>query len=273
MVAGYATVSSSDWTIVALKPTKITLLPLSSLILKVLRNSLPFAILTLFLAWFLSRLIALPLWQLARKASRMDIQAVASEINGIRSWYYESSQIKRAMLIGISLLHDKIGRLKYEVQTDPLTSLLNRRGLSMVLEYFIATKQSFAVLALDIDHFKRVNDTWGHDMGDQVIQNIAEQLKRHARQSDIVCRNGGEEFLMILPGTNREATVQLAELLRFVIANESHDVVGQITISVGVAFWHAGQYSVEQSFKWADEALYQAKSAGRNQVVVSSRPE
>ncbi len=101
MLAGYATVPASGWMIVALKPTRTTLEPLNSLLLQVLSNSVPFAVLTLIAAWILARLIALPLWQLARKASQMDAQGVSKEINGIRSWYYEAAQIKRALLAGI----------------------------------------------------------------------------------------------------------------------------------------------------------------------------
>ena len=267
MLAGYARVSTPGWMIVALKPTRTTLEPLTSLLLKVLQHSVPFALLTLIFAWILSRLIALPLWQLARKASQMDAPGVSKEINGIHSWYYEASQIKRAMLGGIALLQDKIGRLKFEVQTDPMTGLLNRRGLNAVLEYFLATRQHFAVLALDIDHFKRVNDTWGHDVGDSVIKSVAQQLGKSSRQTDVVCRNGGEEFLMILPGADRDVAVAIAERVRKKIEQQELPVVGHVSISIGVAFWSAGAQPMEGVFKQADDALYQAKNAGRNRVV------
>ncbi|WP_034943859.1 sensor domain-containing diguanylate cyclase [Erwinia oleae] len=271
-LVGYATVPTPGWTIVAIKPTQTTLAPLSSLLLKVLQHSIPFALLTLLSAWILARLIALPLWQLARKASNMDAPGVSKEINGIRAWYYEASQIKRTMLTGIGMLQDKIGRLKFEVQTDPMTSLLNRRGLNTVLEYFNATRQPFAVLALDIDHFKRVNDTWGHDIGDSVIKSVAQQLAKSSRQTDVVCRNGGEEFLIILPGADRTKAVDIAERVRENIAQLTLETIGHISISIGVAFWSADEMPLERAFKLADDALYQAKNAGRN-CVVTSQPE
>ena len=272
MLAGYASVPTPGWMIVALKPTQTTLEPLNSLLFKVLQHSVPFALLTLICAWILARLIALPLWQLARKASQMDAPGVSKEINGIHSWYYEASQIKRAMLAGIGLLQDKIGRLKFEVQTDPMTALLNRRGLNAVLEYFLATRQPFAVLALDIDHFKRVNDTWGHDVGDSVIKSVADQLGKSSRQTDVVCRNGGEEFLMILPGADRDIAIVIAERVRKKIEALELPVVGHISISIGVAFWTADERPMELVFKQADDALYQAKNGGRNRVV-TSQPE
>lgn len=269
MLAGYATVPTAGWTIVAMKPTQATLAPLSSLLLKVLQHSVPFALLTLVCAWILARLIALPLWQLARKASQMDAQGVSGEIKDIRSWYYEASQIKRALLAGIGMLQEKIGRLKFEVQTDPLTSLLNRRGLNAVLEYFLATRQPFAVLALDIDNFKRVNDTWGHDVGDDVIRTVARQLVSSSRQTDVICRSGGEEFLMILPGTDREMAAAIAERVRQKNEQQMLETVGSISISIGVALWSADDMPMERTFKQADDALYQAKNAGRNCVIIS----
>ena len=175
------------------------------------------------------------------------------------------------MLTGISLVQDKIGRLKSEVQTDPLTSLLNRRGLSAVLDYFNAMRQPFAVLALDIDHFKRVNDNFGHDVGDEVIKKIAQALSHSARATDVVCRNGGEEFLMLLPGTTAEEARIIAERLRNNIADSRIETVGNITISVGIALWQPENGTQEQSLKQADAALYQAKNAGRNCVMIAGQ--
>ncbi|WP_343552463.1 sensor domain-containing diguanylate cyclase [Pantoea sp.] len=270
-LAGYAIVPTTGWMVVALKPTDVTLAPLSGLLLKVLKNSVPFALLTLLVAVILARLIALPLWQLARKASQMDSQGVSGEIGGIRAWYFEAAQVKRALLTGIGLVQDKIGRLKSEVQTDPMTNLLNRRGLSAVLDYFATMRQPFSVLALDIDHFKRVNDTFGHDVGDEVIKHVARTLRQSARQTDVVCRNGGEEFLMLLPATSVEDARILAERVRVSIADNWIDQVGNITLSVGIADWQPDHGAQEQSLKQADAALYLAKNAGRNCVMISGQ--
>ena len=183
-LAGYAVVPTTGWTVVALKPTAVTLEPLSGLLMQVLKRSVPFALLTLLVAVILARLIALPLWQLARKARQMDAPGVSQELSAVHAWYFEAAQVKRALLTGIGLVQDKIGRLKSEVQTDPLTQLLNRRGLSAVLDFYQTMRQPFAVLALDIDHFKRVNDNWGHDVGDRVIQQVAETLSASQRASE-----------------------------------------------------------------------------------------
>lgn len=268
-LVGYAVVPTTGWTVVALKPTAVTLEPLSGLLMQVLKRSVPFALLTLLVAVILARLIALPLWQLARKARQMDAPGVSQELSAVHAWYFEAAQVKRALLTGIGLVQDKIGRLKSEVQTDPLTQLLNRRGLSAVLDFYQTMRQPFAVLALDIDHFKRVNDNWGHDVGDRVIQQVAETLSASARQSDVVCRNGGEEFLMLLPMTDIEEARRIAERIRAEIAAASLAEVGTITLSVGVAGWQDEAVSLEQSLKQADAALYQAKNDGRNCVRVA----
>lgn len=268
-LAGYAIVPTTGWMVVVLKPAKTTLEPLTGLLMKVLRHAVPFALLTLLVAIVLARLIAMPLWQLARKASQMDSHGVSKEIDGIHAWYFEAAQVKRALLTGIGLMQDKIGRLKSEVQTDPLTQLLNRRGLSAVLQFYQTTRQPFAVLALDIDHFKKVNDSWGHDMGDGVIKQVAKTLQSRARQNDVVCRNGGEEFLMLLPDISLEEARTLAEEIRQSVADTNIPVVGQVTLSVGVAAWQDSALPLELSLKQADAALYQAKHAGRNCVVTA----
>lgn len=268
-LAGYATVPTTGWTIVALKPTAITLEPLSGLLWKVLKQSVPFALLTLLVSVVMAWLIALPLRQLARKARQIDAAGVSHELTMIHAWYVEAAQVKRALLTGIGLVQDKIGRLKSEVQTDPLTQLLNRRGLRAALHFYQTIQQPFGVLAMDIDHFKRVNDSWGHDAGDEVIKMVADILQHNARQSDVICRNGGEEFLMLLPLTSEEETCQIAERIREVIADTAIPPVGYVTLSTGVAFWQPGVGSIEQSLKQADMALYQAKQSGRNCVRVA----
>lgn len=270
-LAGYAIVPTTGWMVVALKPVDVTLQPLSGLLLKVLKHSVPFALLTLLVAVILARMIAMPLWQLARKASKIDASSATYEIGGIRAWYFEAAQVKRALLTGIGLVQDKIGRLSSEAQTDSLTLLLNRRGLNAVLDYYQTMRQPFAVLALDIDHFKSVNDNWGHDVGDRVIRQVAQTLRQSARQSDVVCRNGGEEFLMLLPNTPLKEAEATAERIRISIADNAIEAVGHITISIGVAEWDARRPPLESSLKRADDALYQAKNSGRNCTVVAKR--
>lgn len=272
MLAGYAIVPASGWEIVALRPTVETLKPLDSLMLDVIRHTLPLALLTVFCVWLLARLIAQPLWLLARSANKMDANDVSDDINKISSWYFEATQLKQAMLLGINLLQQKIGKLRFEAQTDPMTGLYNRRGLDVILKYWQTLHKDFAIVALDIDHFKRVNDTYGHDIGDEVIKFVADQLRACSRDSDILCRNGGEEFLVLLPETALDTAEQIAERLRISTENMASPV-GKITISLGVSLWcseNNTDISIEQALKMADKALYRAKQEGRNRVMLAT---
>ncbi|MCL6413993.1 GGDEF domain-containing protein, partial [Pantoea agglomerans] len=160
------------------------------------------------------RLIAQPLWLLARSANKMDATDVSDDIRNIHSWYFEASQLKQAMLLGIDLLQRKIGKLRSEAHSDPMTELLNRRGLDSVLRYWQMGQKSFAVIALDIDRFKRINDTYGHDVGDNVIRYLSQLIRTSSRDADILCRSGGEEFLILLPETSLDVALNIAERLR-----------------------------------------------------------
>lgn len=123
------------------------------------------------------------------------------------------------------------------------------------------------MISLDIDRFKAVNDTFGHDIGDVTLKALAQLLKRSCRKNDTACRMGGEEFMMFFPDTSVEAAADIAERLRKEVAAAKIETVGHITISLGVTVWPSGVDSVSQALKRADELMYQAKQAGRNQVV------
>ena len=158
---------------------------------------------------------------------------------------------------------------------DSLTSLYNRRFLFEFMQQQIVQarryNQPLSVLMLDLDHFKRVNDTYGHESGDLVLKLFALRLKETLRESDIAARYGGEEFVAVLPNTNLKGALELAEKIRLVtldvnLAQFLPDLPS-ISVSVGVASFPNHGRSVEQLQRAADAALYQAKQAGRNRVV------
>lgn len=269
MLAGFAAVPTARWGIVAQRPTAATLHPLDGLMLQVLRQTTPLALLTFLGVWLLSGLISRPLWQLAKSAGEMDAPTSAERIQRIRSWYFEAAQLKRALKLGINLLHQRIGKLHLDAQTDPLTGLYNRRGLSLALEALGAADHSFAVVALDIDHFKRINDNHGHDVGDQVIRHLAHLMAACSRDADVLCRSGGEEFLMLLPNTNIESALRVAERLRLCVEQDEVAPVGHITISLGIAVWPSHHADVQRVLKLADGALYRAKQHGRNRSEIA----
>ncbi len=159
-------------------------------------------------------------------------------------------------------------RLVALATTDPLTSLANRRSFRERLEAECARSARAGIplgLALvDLDHFKRVNDTHGHQAGDAVLRELARRLRRCARREDIVARIGGEEFAWLLPEADLDAAMEAAERLRRRIAGEPFAIVGRITASIGVATLQAGP---DELVRDADRALYRAKDGGRDLCV------
>jgi diguanylate cyclase (GGDEF)-like protein len=154
--------------------------------------------------------------------------------------------------------------------TDPLTGIANRLHFSMVYEHSINValreKLPLGIIFFDIDHFKRVNDIYGHLSGDKILKNIAELVKQRLRKSDIFARWGGEEFIILLPDTSLEEASQVAEMLRITIESEMFDGVGNITCSFGITVLRDNE-SADTLLKRVDELLYQAKEGGRNTIV------
>lgn len=159
--------------------------------------------------------------------------------------------------------------------TDRLTGLFNRGHWEEMLRQDYARHRRYAVnsalVMCDIDHFKQINDTYGHQVGDRVIQHTADLIRQNIRDSDVAGRYGGEEFVVLLPDTDSQGALVFAERLRqsiegYAVRHESHSI--QFTISLGIA--DLGQPSTDhtQLIKWADAALYASKSAGRNRVTL-----
>jgi len=163
--------------------------------------------------------------------------------------------------------------LIYESIRDPMTGALNRRQLSTYLDTSLANKKrnniNSAILLFDIDHFKYINDTFGHDVGDVVIKKLVDIIKKHSRELDILFRIGGEEFILLIQNIDITTTQEVAESLRKKIAKECITNNHPVTVSVGVCTSHS-ILSSDTWIKYADTALYRAKNSGRNQVQVYS---
>lgn len=270
MLAGYAPVPSAGWGVVTQRSLKATLAGMDQKMLAVAQYTFPFFLLIMLLVWVVSRWISQPLWQLARSAEDLGQADMNRQIANISAWYFEAAQMKRALLRGLAGLNKKMGQLNLENITDPLTGLLNRRGMQIALDEWAQTGQSFSVIMGDIDHFKAINDKYGHDAGDGVLIAFSAHLQALSRPDDLVCRVGGEEFLLLLPHVGREAAYQAAERLREAIASEPCPEIGApIRVSFGVASWPCAGASIVDVMKNADLALYAAKAAGRNQVHCS----
>jgi two-component system, cell cycle response regulator len=175
-------------------------------------------------------------------------------------------------------LRDRLEESVELALTDALTGLNNRRYLETHLkalaEQARAANRPLSVLFADVDSFKAINDTYGHDAGDAVLRELASRLRRNTRNIDLACRIGGEEFVVVMPDVGADRASQAAERLRACIAGEPFQVDGerflQVTASVGIATLDGVHDSAEGLLRRADQALYLAKRGGRNRVVTNA---
>jgi diguanylate cyclase (GGDEF)-like protein len=176
--------------------------------------------------------------------------------------------------VGIFVAESK-RRLHDETRIDSLTGLRNRRAMEEVALHEVGvslnTGRSLAMLIIDADHFKRLNDTWGHSLGDRALRAIGGVLLTVTGADDRVMRMGGEEFAVLLPGYDMNSAALIAERLRATVEClrlSEDDEIASITISIGVGVWHEGERGWTDMLRRADVALYRAKREGRNRVVM-----
>lgn len=177
----------------------------------------------------------------------------------------------------VEVLKDELCKAKQEASHDALTGLNNRRAFDNKIEHLVNDRRSqlsqFSLMNIDIDHFKKVNDSYGHLVGDKVLQTIAKVITATLRSSDFAARIGGEEFAVLLPNTFVDEAQKVAEKLRREIQalrlrhTSTGEQLSTITVSIGLAGFRQGE-SVQAIFDRADAAMYRAKRAGRNRVIV-----
>jgi diguanylate cyclase (GGDEF)-like protein len=167
--------------------------------------------------------------------------------------------------------------LQHQSIVDPLTGLFNRRYMDETLRRELSRAEREAlplsIIVLDVDHFKRINDEFGHDAGDAVLRSLGTEIKRYVRDSDVACRFGGEEFVLLLPGCNKHTTAQRSNVLlntiRAMDVPRASQSIGPITASLGVATFPEDGNEPDALIQVADRAMYTAKRSGRNRVVVA----
>ena len=209
---------------------------------------------------------------LARQASALIL--IRSQMHRLRKTHEQQSRIEQQLRDSQDLLQEANGRLERMVRTDSLTGLGNRRLFDERLRQEWRLSRNLGVplslLMIDIDHFKRINDTRGHTAGDAVLRKVATLLSTTTRETDTCTRYGGEEFAILLPATEIAKATELAERLRIAVAGAA---IGEnpVTISIGVATGEpqAPDFGGLSLVEHADSALYAAKQAGRNRVVTA----
>ncbi|CAD5253374.1 MULTISPECIES: GGDEF domain-containing protein [Halomonadaceae] len=231
------------------------------------------------------------------------LQRVAMEVGGAQAWLYnqlleevrDTSVQQRLVMQRLSIavsallvlmvsaaitlclavihLHRQRNVMHQLMLTDELTGLYNRRHLVNIASAALTQAQRdrapLSLLLLDLDHFKQINDTYGHPTGDEVLRQISKQLRELSRPSDTLARIGGEEFCLLMPNTATHDALQVADRLRREVEVNTLSGIEQQanpTISIGVTTCQVGSLTFEQLYSFADKALYQAKALGRNRV-------
>lgn len=221
------------------------------------------------LAIIISQSISRPLYILAKYTE--DIISSKGKINlefpQIKSTIYEIKQLYQSINLAFQKINHHINQLDVEIQTDALTRLANRRTFDLVIDEQIQNRTPFSLIFLDIDFFKKVNDTFGHLVGDDVLRFLAQTIQELSREGDLCFRYGGEEFAIIVPYGDHDTSINIAERLRMKIENTPCPTGKSITISLGIAVYPEHGHNSEEIISAADEAMYTSKLEGRNRTT------
>jgi diguanylate cyclase (GGDEF)-like protein len=220
-----------------------------------------------------SRIRSLASVPLAYRDERIGVLTITSP----RSAAFSRDDVDLLKFIATTMALDiDNARLRRLSVTDPLTEAYNReflqQRLPQIIEQAERRDEPMAVAMLDVDHFKAVNDQFGHEVGDKVLAEVAHRLRAAIRSGDLLVRYGGEEFLVLLPGSNATRAAEVAERMRLKMDDDPIDISGtriHVRISIGVAEYRRGEDSPGQLVRRADTALYAAKGRGRNRVEVA----
>ncbi|MGE5386842.1 MAG: diguanylate cyclase [Betaproteobacteria bacterium] len=292
------TATQLGWTIIVRQPVAKALAPVADLHRTLLLLGAGAVILFTLLAYRLAATFSHPIEQLAtaahgvQRGNEAAIFAVHSDLQEVRMLAgaldamtgnllqrkKELQEINATLearvkerTSALEAANEELGRLAHH---DALTGLHNRLAANQALgtEFLRMrrTGQAYAVLVMDVDYFKRVNDVHGHEVGDRVLIHVARLLASTARATDFVARFGGEEFLALLPATDLEGAAVLAEKFRAALADSAAPVVGLVTISIGAAMAAPSDENEDVAVSAADRALYRAKAEGRNRVVTAA---
>ncbi|MBS4174069.1 sensor domain-containing diguanylate cyclase [Bacillus sp. FJAT-49736] len=261
--AGYTYEKNSDWGIVSQTPTYVIGKPLFSLMKKVAYQSLPILCIILFVSWIVARNLSKPINVLAEftEDAYHKSSSVEMEKFHVKSRIYEFQKLFYHTRNYLNLLNN-------QVQIDGLTGLANRRTMEAKIQEWFDEGIAFSVIMLDIDHFKKVNDTFGHLAGDDVLKFLSSLMMQEVDTKDLAFRYGGEEFGILVKHKQEEQSFTIAETLRKLIETVESPIGSPITASLGISSRHENDRYPKDIINRADQALYQSKNAGRNRTTI-----
>ncbi|EIM05842.1 diguanylate cyclase, partial [Planococcus antarcticus DSM 14505] len=276
MENGYKEYPGLGWTILVRQPVEVAYAPTKELLLFFLVSGLIFVVLFAVLGWFLAGRIASPLKHIASLADRLRV----GELVQI-PYYKGTSELEtlslslRKLVSDLTSTESALVKMKEVAKRDELTGLANRYALDAYLAEFIQKNKMAIVLYIDLDGFKLINDTLGHNAGDELLVQVTKRLKKSVREDEMVARVGGDEFVVVLPA-GKESLAKRGELVgeRIISSiNKPYLLNGEnvsVSCSIGAAYWEASSLiTIEETIKTADEALYTAKREGKNRIHIN----
>ena len=268
-LAGYSPVLENGWGVVVQSPISVVYDELNRNIRAILFYTLvPFVVLMIAAIW-LARRLARPFVALANLAGRLSKGERVVFPNVKRHWNREADLLTQTITIALSDLQKQTEQLTHAAMTDSLTGLTNRRTFESIMAQWTEEKYPFALIVMDIDRFKSINDTYGHQAGDEVLKHLARVVTSSVGPHDICCRYGGEEFVVLLPLATVPEALITAERIRAAFETRENPLGIPITVSSGIAHYPSHAPSAEMLFQRADHALYRAKEAGKNRTIVA----
>ncbi|WP_277506252.1 MULTISPECIES: sensor domain-containing diguanylate cyclase [unclassified Paenibacillus] len=271
LLAGYTKVPSTDWGLVVVSPAQTIYNQLYQHVkIMLLYMAVPLLLLLLVVIWSAYKIVN-PFILLANLVQRFD--QGNTEIPELRAhWNREADLLTRTVMGALRNVQRQNERLSQEAKTDTLTGLANRRMFEGTLNHWTEQDIPFAILVLDIDRFKTINDTYGHQAGDSVLKHVADIIQENIASPDLSVRYGGEEFVVLLKNKDSTLAFRAAEQVRSAV--EKSAVPGQIpvTVSIGIALYPQHATDSSELFHLADNAMYQAKTEGRNRTVIIQNP-
>ncbi|OES45494.1 diguanylate cyclase [Domibacillus iocasae] len=228
-------------------------------------TTIPFIILVSIVAYIVLQKLIKPIRDLSTYA-QLITEKKAVPPPHIPDWYFELKELRNTILTAVDFYEKKANYAENESNIDPLTGCNNRRSL----EKTINDLDMYSTILFDIDHFKNVNDKYGHIVGDEVLKYLTKLVKKETRKSDLLFRLGGEEFLIILPETDIEITQIIAERIRKTTETTISPTGKPITVSIGIGNMPKMANHFSELLNITDQALYKAKQEGRNKIVIAT---
>ena len=265
-LAGYTYIERSRWGVVSQTPFNSAVKPLLGIMLTIFSFSLPFILIFIVTAFYVSTKLSSPLRKLA--IFTLGGKDNQDEVPDIPTWYFEAKQLTETIENYRKRQEETVDNIKTISVTDPLTGLKNRRYADFIFDKLLNQKADFSLIMIDIDHFKQVNDQFGHHVGDEVLKFIAAILMELCVDQESCIRLGGEEFLIILPNKGLQEAYNLGEYIRKSTEDSISPVTKKITLSLGVGEYDYSE-TLTQFMHRIDLALYEAKSNGRNNTVIT----